>query len=91
MNDFSHGFSEGPTHFRLGAHGDPRFHQFESPLLRLMMGHGYALIVNGNQETVLRDAGQDMLSPKTIWVYRFYDRSASTFAITVITQQDHWK
>lgn len=79
VDDPFYGFNEGSTHVRLGAHGDPRFHQFESPLLRLMLDHKYELRVDGNQGSVIRNAGKDELSPKTIWVYRFYDRSASTF------------
>lgn len=79
VDDPFYGFNEGSTHVRLGGHGNPRFHQFESPLLRLMIDHGYDLRVGGNQGTLLRDAKENTLPPKTVWVYRFYDRSASTF------------
>jgi hypothetical protein len=87
VDDPFYGFNEGSTHVRLGAHGNPRFHQFESPLLRLMIDHGYELMVGGNQGTLLRSADEDKLSPKTIWVYRFYDRSASTFDRTADTHE----
>ncbi|MDP9696709.1 UNVERIFIED_ORG: hypothetical protein J2X79_004292 [Arthrobacter globiformis] len=79
VDDPFYGFNEGSTHVRIGAYGIPSFLQFESPLLRLMIDHKYDLMVGGNQGALLRDAGKDQLSPKTIWVYRFYDRSASTF------------
>lgn len=87
VDDPFYGFNEGSTHVRLGAHGNPRFHQFESPLLRLMLDHDYELRVDGNQGSVLRNAGKNALSPKTIWVYRFYDRSASTFDPTADTYE----
>ena len=78
-DDPFYGFNEGSTHVRIGAHGNARFYQFESPLLRLMIDYGYELKVNGDQQRLLDDAGSDSLPPRTIWVYRFYDPSASTF------------
>lgn len=87
VDDPFYGFNEGSTHVRLGAHGNPRFHQFESPLLRLIVDHGYELRVGGNQGALLREATDHTLSPKTIWVYRFYDRSASTFDRTTAAHE----
>jgi pimeloyl-ACP methyl ester carboxylesterase len=79
VDDPFYGFNEGSTHVRIGAHGVPRFYQFESPLLRLMIDYKYELIVNGNQQRLLQEAATGTLPAQTIWVYRFYDSSASTF------------
>lgn len=78
-DDPFYGFNEGSTHVRVGAHGKPHFYQFESPLLRLMIDYEYKLMVNGNQQRLLQDAKSNTLSPRSIWVYRFYDPSATTF------------
>ncbi|AUZ88025.1 hypothetical protein CVO76_10600 [Arthrobacter agilis] len=79
VDDPFYGFNEGSTHVRVGAHGNALFYQFESPLLRLMMDYGYELKVRGDQQRLLNEAGSDSMPPRTIWVYRFYDPSASTF------------
>lgn len=79
VDDPFYGFNEGSTHIRVGAHGTPRFYQFEGPLLRLMLEHGYQLRVEGSQERKLRDAAEGELEPASLWVYRFYDPNAGTF------------
>lgn len=78
-DDPFYGFNEGSTHIRVGAHGKPHFYQFESPLLRLMIDYEYELMVNGSQQRLLQKAPSGTLPPRTIWVYRFYDPSSSTF------------
>ncbi|WP_458781266.1 esterase/lipase family protein [Arthrobacter sp. D3-16] len=78
-DDPFYGFNEGSTHVRIGAHGNPHFYQFESPLLRLMIDYKYELKVDGNQQRLLQEAASGTLPARTIWVYRFYDSSASTF------------
>lgn len=78
-DDPFYGFNEGSTHVRIGAHGNPHFYQFESPLLRLMIDYKYELKVDGNQQHLLQEAASGTLPARTIWVYRFYDSSASTF------------
>jgi pimeloyl-ACP methyl ester carboxylesterase len=80
-DDPFYGFNAGSTHIRVGSGGTPRFYQFESPLLRLIMDHGYRLEVNGGQAQVLAAAGENTLNPRTIWIYRFYDASADTFGV----------
>ncbi len=74
-----YGFNLGSTHVRVGAHGDPSFYQFESPLLRLMLDHGYTLFVKGGQEAWLARQPDGEVGPATIWIHRFYDVSASTW------------
>lgn len=75
-----YGFNLGSTHVRVGAHGDPSFYQFESPLLRLMLDHDYTLFVKGGQEAWLALQPDGEVDPATIWIHRFYDVSASTWA-----------
>ncbi|MGW1952077.1 esterase/lipase family protein [Streptomyces sp. NPDC001920] len=77
VGDPFYGFNEGSTHVRVGAHNQPLFHQFESPLLRLLREEGYELLVQGSQETYL--AEHDKIPAHTVWIHRFYDRSASTW------------
>ncbi len=74
-----YGFNLGSTHVRVGAHGDPSFYQFESPLLRLMLDHDYKLFVKGGQEAWLARQPDGEVGPATIWIHRFYDVSASTW------------
>jgi len=77
VNDPFYGFNEGAVQVRVDGENRPRFHQFESPLLRLMTDHGYSLLVKGNQELYL-DAQTDGTVPAaSIWVHRFYDEYAS--------------
>jgi len=79
VNDPFYGFNEGAVQARVDGQNRPVFHQFESPLLRLMTDHGYQLLVKGNQELFL--AGQDdgEVPAASIWVHRFYDEYASRF------------
>ncbi|MET9828797.1 alpha/beta fold hydrolase [Streptomyces sp. NPDC006385] len=77
VDDPFYGFNEGSTHVRVGAHNQPLFHQFESPLLRLLREEGYELLVKGNQEASL--AAHAEIPAHTVWIHRFYDRSATTW------------
>ena len=79
VDDPFYGFNEGSTHIRVGAEGQPRFYQFEGPLLRLMLEQSYRLFVAGGQERILLDAADEELEPASVWVYRFYDPNAGTF------------
>lgn len=80
VDDPFYGFNDGSTHVRVDGDGDPRFYQFESPLLRLMIDEKYQLIVQGDQEAYLRALPDDKKVPdEAIWVYRFYDPAATTF------------
>ncbi|WP_153392646.1 esterase/lipase family protein [Ornithinicoccus halotolerans] len=78
-DDPFYGFNVGSTHVRVGAHGTPTFYQFESPLLRLMLDHGYELKVHGGQLAWLTAQPEGSVPAATIWIHRFYDVSASTF------------
>lgn len=79
VDDPFYGFNDGSTHVRTDGDGDPRFYQFESPMLRLLEDEGYRLLVKGNQEAYLRSRADKSVPPATIWVHRFYDPSATTF------------
>ncbi|MDP9696678.1 UNVERIFIED_ORG: hypothetical protein J2X79_004261 [Arthrobacter globiformis] len=79
VEDPLYGFNEGSTHVRIGARGIPGFYQFASPLLRLKIDYKYELRVNGSQQRLLQEAATGTLPAQTIWVYPFYDLSASTF------------
>lgn len=76
VSDPFHGFNSGSTHVRVGAEGLLRFHQFESPLLRLMIDHGYRLFVHGNQTVWLQQQEDSTVEAPTIWIHRFYDRAS---------------
>jgi hypothetical protein len=73
------GFNLGSTHVRVGDGGVPQFFQFEGPVLRLIADHGYAVPVFGNQRAYLESRVDGSEDPRTIWVHRYYDASASTF------------
>ena len=79
VDDPFYGFNEGAVHVRVDGHGEPRFHQFESPLLRLMTDEGYRLFVHGGQREYLELQQDGSVEPASVWVHRFYDVSASTF------------
>ncbi|WP_307865986.1 esterase/lipase family protein [Streptomyces smyrnaeus] len=79
VDDPFYGFNRGATHVRIGGDGDPRFYQFEGPLLRLMGDEGYRLLVQGDQHRHLLDSADAALPPASLWVYRFYDQAATTF------------
>ncbi|MFF1561511.1 esterase/lipase family protein [Streptomyces sp. NPDC058279] len=79
VNDPFYGFNLGATHVRVGGDGDPMFHQFEGPLLRLMIDEDYELLVEGDQSRYLREAKPGELEERSLWIYRFYDQAATTF------------
>jgi hypothetical protein len=82
VEDPFYGFNVGSTHVRVGARGEPSFYQFESPLLRLMLDHGYRLEVKGGQLAWLRSRPDGEVPEASIWIHRFYDDAATTFGRT---------
>lgn len=78
VDDPFYGFNEGAVHVRVDGAGEPRFHQFESPLLRLMTDEGYRLFVHGGQREFLELQQDGSVDPASVWVHRFYDVAAST-------------
>jgi len=76
VDDPFYGFNEGSVQVRVDDADRPAFHQFESPLLRLMIDHGYQLLVQGNQRAYLEQRDDRTIDPATIWVHRFYDEFA---------------
>lgn len=78
VTDPFYGFNEGSTHVRVGGDGEPIFYQFESPLLRLHLDEGYKILVDGGQMAYLES--HDTIPADSIWVHRFYDVSATTWA-----------
>src|SRR6478609_10587142 len=80
VDDPFYGFNTGATHVRVDGDGDPAFYQFEGPLLRLMRDEGYQLLVHGDQQQLLAGDNPPSLPADSIWVYRFYDQAATTFA-----------
>ena len=79
VDDPFYGFNEGSTHIRIGAGGQPRFYQYEGPLLRLMKEQDYKISIAGSQQQVLMNASPGELEPDSIWIYRFYDADSDTF------------
>ncbi|MDP9223429.1 MAG: hypothetical protein M3P18_06160 [Actinomycetota bacterium] len=79
VDDPFYGFNDGSTHVRVDGDGDPRFYQFEGPLIRLVDDEGYQLFVGGDQHAYLESHDDGSLPPASIWVYRFYDAAATTF------------
>lgn len=80
VDDPFYGFNAGATHVRVGGDGDPMFYQFEGPLLRLMTDENYRLLVRGDQRQFLEVAEDGAVPAQSLWVYRFYDQAATTFA-----------
>lgn len=80
VDDPFYGFNEGATHIRVNGDGHPRFYQFEGPMLRLLIDEDYQLLVRGDQSAYLQRAQDGTVASNSIWVYRFYDRAATTFA-----------
>src|SRR6476659_2234473 len=80
VDDPFYGFNKGGTHVRVGGSGEPAFYQFEGPLLRLMIDHEYRLLVQGDQHAYLQNSEDGTVAADSIWVYRFYDQAATTFA-----------
>jgi pimeloyl-ACP methyl ester carboxylesterase len=79
VDDPFYGFNEGATHVRVGGDGDPKFYQFEGPMVRLITDENYRLLVKGDQRRFLDDAADGTVPPQSLWVYRFYDQAATTF------------
>ncbi|WP_306213686.1 esterase/lipase family protein [Actinoplanes sp. RD1] len=80
VDDPFYGFNAGSTHIRINGDGEPDFYQFEGPMLRLLADEDYHLLVRGDQRAYLADAGPGEVESASIWVYRFYDQAATTFA-----------
>ena len=80
VNDPFYGFNEGATHTRVNGDGDPMFYQFEGPLLRLLGERAYQVLVRGSQKELLATAADGTLPQKSIWIHRFYDEAATTYA-----------
>jgi pimeloyl-ACP methyl ester carboxylesterase len=78
VDDPFYGFNEGAVHVRVDGSGEPRFHQFESPLVRLLVEEGYKLYVHGGQRGFLERQEDGKLEQGSVWVHRFYDDAAST-------------
>jgi hypothetical protein len=78
VDDPFYGFNDGSTHVRVNGEGDARFYQFESPMLRLLVDENYKLFVHGDQAAYLEARDDGSVKPHSIWVYRFYDASATT-------------
>jgi len=80
VDDPFYGFGQGSVDVRVDETGEPRFHQFESPMLRLMSDERYGLRVQGDQRAYLAAQTDGGVDSATIWVHRFYDVSATTLA-----------
>ncbi|MCC9198274.1 hypothetical protein QNO08_01240 [Arthrobacter sp. zg-Y820] len=80
VDDPFYGFSQGSVHVRADGSGHAKFHQFESPMLRLISDHNYDVPVHGDQWTFLNSAEAGSLNPASVWIHRFYDEAATTFA-----------
>lgn len=79
VDDPFYGFSRGSVHVRANRSGRPQFHQFESPMLRLVTDHNYQVPVYGDQRAFLQQAKDSSVNAATIWIHRFYDEAVSTF------------
>lgn len=79
VDDPFYGFSQGSVHVRADGTGEPKFHQFESPMLRLISDHKYTVPVYGDQRSFLEQAEPGSVDAASVWIHRFYDVSASTF------------
>jgi len=80
VDDPFYGFNSGSTHIRVAGDGAPAFYQFEGPLVRLLSDEGYRAYVHGSQQAVLDNTVADLTKDPSIWIYRFYDQAATTFA-----------
>ncbi|HUO41123.1 MAG TPA: alpha/beta hydrolase, partial [Mycobacterium sp.] len=80
VDDPFYGFNRGATHIRVDGSGEPAFYQFEGPMLRLMIDETYRLLVRGDQRAYLENSADGTVAADSIWVYRFYDQAATTFA-----------
>jgi hypothetical protein len=80
VDDPFYGFSQGSVHVRADSHGRAQFHQFESPMLRLITDHKYEVPVHGDQWAFLNGVDSGSINPASVWIHRFYDDSADTFS-----------
>jgi pimeloyl-ACP methyl ester carboxylesterase len=78
VDDPFYGFSQGSVHVRADSNGRAQFHQFESPMLRLVTDHKYEVLVHGDQWAFLNRADAGSINPASVWIHRFYDASADT-------------
>lgn len=76
VNDPFYGFNSGSCHVRVGEQGTPEKFFFESPLLRLMTDHEYRPVLDQQVSNQLR----------SIWIYRFYDVTSSSFGSQTATR-----
>ncbi|MDQ1537477.1 MAG: hypothetical protein QOE58_1870, partial [Actinomycetota bacterium] len=83
VRDPFYGFNDGATHVRVEGDGNPRYYQFEGPLLRLITDESYQVLAYGDQLAYLEacpPATKTSHVPHpSLWVYRFYDDASSTF------------
>ncbi|ELT43174.1 esterase/lipase family protein [Arthrobacter nitrophenolicus] len=79
VDDPFYGFSQGSVHVRSDSSGRAQFHQFESPMLRLISDHKYEVPVHGDQWAFLQGVDTRSVNPASVWIHRFYDDSADTF------------
>ncbi len=70
VDDPFYGFNRGSTHVRVGSSGEPQFHQFESPLLRLLLDEDYQLLVEGSQADYLESRPDGSVPAASIWIHR---------------------
>ena len=80
VDDPFYGFNQGSVHVRADGKGRVKFHQFESPMLRLVTDHHYEILVHGDQSVYLEGQEAGTVPSASVWIHRFYDDAASTFA-----------
>ena len=83
-DDPFYGFNDGATHVRVDGDGNPQFYQFEGPLVRLMEDEDYRVPVHGGQQAYLSRSADGTQPRASVWIYRFYDPSASTFGVPAV-------
>lgn len=72
VDDIFFGFNSGSTYVRIGSNGDPMARQFEGPIMRLLVDHGYSLHVPGGRFNALLEAEDGSVPPNTIWFHRYF-------------------
>lgn len=80
VDDPFYGFSQGSVHVRADSNGRAKFHQFESPMLRLVTDHKYEVPVHGDQWAFLNSVEAGTVNSASVWIHRFYDGSADSFS-----------
>ena len=80
VDDPFYGFSQGSVHVRADSSGRAKFHQFESPMLRLITDHKYEVPVHGDQWAYLQSVDAGSVNAASVWIHRFYDDAAATFS-----------